>query len=57
MYLIEKLKNISFYETGKAFLTSFGKRSQDISNKFYKPIDPEANDQGRWSDQGCIGLS
>ena len=36
------VKNISFYETGKAFLTSFGKRSQDISNKLYKLKDPEA---------------
>jgi hypothetical protein len=36
------VSNISFYETGKAFLTSFGKRYQDINNKVYKKTDPES---------------
>jgi hypothetical protein len=36
--------NVSFYETGKAFLTSFGKRAQDIQNRVYKAADPEAKE-------------
>jgi len=37
-YLVSK---ISFFETGKAFLTSFSERWRDIKNKKYTKNDPE----------------
>lgn len=40
-YQASLVSKISFYETGKAFLTSFSKRTQDIDNKLYKNQDPE----------------
>ena len=42
------VKNISFYETGKAFLTSFGKRTQDINNNLYTRQDPEKVEYDRF---------
>jgi hypothetical protein len=37
-YLVSK---VSFYETGKAFLTAFSQRYQDIKKKTYTKNDPE----------------
>jgi hypothetical protein len=40
-YQSSLVSKLSFYETGKAFLTSFGKRAQDINNGLYNGNDPE----------------
>jgi hypothetical protein len=36
----ENLKKITFYEVGKAFLTSYHQRTLDINNKVIKKTDP-----------------
>jgi magnesium-transporting ATPase (P-type) len=43
-YQSHLVTNVSFYESGKAFLTAFGNRFQDVKNKVYKPLDPEAQE-------------
>lgn len=40
-YQSHLVSKVSFYETGKAFLTAFGKRTQDIDNKVYIKQDPQ----------------
>jgi hypothetical protein len=43
-YQSSLVTNVSFYESGKVFLASFCKRTLDISNKVYRPVDPEAKE-------------
>lgn len=47
-YVSYTVSKVSFYESGKAFLTSFGKRTQDIKNGIYKAKTEEAKEHAKF---------